>query len=299
MAAAVSRVHLGTLTDARLHFEKTIGSYRGVTEAEATRLTYEYGVELGAAGHAYAAWCLWLLGYPDQALRLGNEALAIVERIGHDYSRSRCLYWNSAFHSHRREWPIVEERAAATIASAQERGLAMVVAVGRIMRGAARAMLDPHDAAVVEIREALAAYRATGARFQSTYHLILLAQALAACGCYSEGLAALREAALLVEDTGERYVEAEIYRLEGNLLLAENASAAAEACYVKALEVAQVQKARSLELRAAGDLARLRAEQGRRRAEASDLLGPVYGWFAEGFDTADLREAKALLDELA
>jgi predicted ATPase len=159
-------------------------------------------------------------------------------------------------------------------------------------------MLDPHDAAVVEIREALAAYRATGARFQSTYHLILLAQALAACGRYSEGLAALREAALLVEDTGERYVEAEIYRLEGNLLLAENGSAAAEACYLKALEVAQAQKARSLELRATGDLARLWAEQGR-RSGARDLLAPVYGWFTEGFDTIDLKEAKALLDELA
>jgi predicted ATPase len=129
----------------------------------------------------------------------------------------------------------------------------MVVAVGRIMRGAARSMLDPHDAVVAEIREALVAYRATGARFQSTYHLILLAQALAGCGRYGEGLSALREAALLVEDTGERYVEAEIYRLEGNLLLAENGPAEAEPRYLKALEVARAQDARSLELRAACD----------------------------------------------
>ena len=134
-----------------------------------------------------------------------------------------CLYWNSAFHAFRREWPIVEERAAAAIASARERGLAMVVAVGRIMQGAARAMLDPRDEAVDEIREAMAAYRATGARFQSTYHLILLAQALAACGRYDEGLSALREAAALVEETGERYFEAEIHRLEGQLRLAESA----------------------------------------------------------------------------
>ena len=165
-------------------------------------LAYEYGIELGAPSYAYGAWCMWLLGYPDQALRLGDEALAIVERIQHGYSHSRCLYWNSAIHSYRREWPIVEERAAAAIASAQERGLAMVVAVGRIMRGAARAMLDPRDEAVDEIREALAAYRATGARFQSTYHLILLAQALAACGRYDEGLSALREAAALVDELG-------------------------------------------------------------------------------------------------
>jgi predicted ATPase len=173
----------------------------------------------------------------------------------------------------------------------------MVVAVGRIMQGAARAMLEPRDEFVAEIREALEAYRATGARFQSTYHLILLAQALSACGRYGEGLAALREAAALAEETGERYVEAEIHRLEGNLRLAENGSAEAEAYYLKALEVARAQEARSLELRAASDLARLRRQQGR-HAEARDLLAHVYGWFTEGFDTADLKEAKTLLDKL-
>jgi predicted ATPase len=159
-------------------------------------------------------------------------------------------------------------------------------------------MLEPRDEFVAEIREALAAYRATGARYQSTYHLILLAQALAACGRNDEGLAALHEAAALVEETGERYVEAEIHRLEGNLLLAENGTAEAEACYLKAMAVARAQQARSLELRGACDLARLWAGRGG-RARAADLLAPVYGWFTEGFETADLKDAKALFDELA
>jgi class 3 adenylate cyclase/predicted ATPase len=296
-AVGVSGVHLAKLAHARRRFEKAMESYRAVTEAEATRFAYDYGVELGAVSYAYASWCLWLLGYPDQALRLGDEALPIVERIGHDYSRSRGRYLISTLGAYRREWPIVEERAAAAIASAQEHGLAMVVAVGRIMQGAARAMLNPRDEAVAEIRDALAAYRATGARFQSTYHLILLAQALAACGRYGEGLSALREAASLVEETGERYVEAEINRLEGNLLLAENDSAKAEACYLKALEMSRAQEARSLELRAACDLARLWAGRGE-RPQAANLLAPVYDWFTEGFDTLDLKEAKALLEEL-
>jgi predicted ATPase len=174
----------------------------------------------------------------------------------------------------------------------------MVVAVGRIMRGAARAMLEPRDEAVAEIREALAAYRATGARFQSTYHMILLAQALAACGRRDEGRAVLREAAALVEETGERCFEAEIYRLEGNLLLDEKGSAEAESCYVKALDLARAQEARSLELRAAMGLARLWHDQGKRK-EARDLLARVYGWFTEGFDTLDLKEAKTLLDDLS
>jgi predicted ATPase len=241
-----------------------------------------------------------LLGYADQALQFGNEALAISQRIPHDYSRARGLYWNSALHAYRSEWPIVEERAAAAIASARERGFSMVVAVGRIMQVAARAMLDPRAEFAAEIREALAAYRATGARFQSTYHLILLAQVLAACGRHDEGLDALHEAAVLVEETGERYVEAEIRRLQGNLLLAQsrNASAAAERSFLKALEVARSQDARSLELRAASDLARLWAERGE-RGRAADLLAPIYGWFTEGFDTRDLKEAKALHAELA
>ena len=107
----------------------------------------------------------------------------------------------------------------------------------------------------------------------------------------------MREAAALVEETGERFVEAEIHRVEGNLLLAENGSAEAEACYARALEVARAQQARSLELRAACDLARLWAKRGD-RARAAELLAPVHGWFTEGFDTADLKEAKALFDAL-
>ena len=297
-AVEISGVHLATLAHARMHFDKVIGDCRTFTREEATRLAYEYGVDMPAACFAYGAWCFWLLGYPDQALRLGDEALAIVERIQHGYFHSRCFYLNSALHAYRREWPIVEERAAAAIAAAQERELAMVVAVGRIMQGAARAMLDPRDQSVAEIREALAAYRATGARIQSTYHLILLAQALAASGRYGEGLSALREAASLAEETGERFVAAEIHRVKGNLLLAENGSGDAEACYVKAMGVARAQEARSLELRAACDLARLWTGRGE-RSRAADLLAAVYGWFTEGFDTADLKEAKSLLDELA
>jgi predicted ATPase len=238
-----------------------------------------------------------LLGYPDQALGFSVESIAVGERVRHDYSRSRVLYCKSVVHAFRREWPVVEECAAASIAIAQEHGLGMMIAVAGIMVAAAQAMQAPSTEAVAEIRRSIKAYRATGTRLQSTHHLTLLAQALAACGQYREGLAVLREAAALVEDTGERYVEAEIRRLEGNLLLIENGPAQAEARYASALEVARSQEGRSFELRAAVSLARLWEEQGR-QAEARDLLAPVYGWFAEGFDTADLKEAKVLLEEL-
>jgi predicted ATPase len=266
MEAAVTTLLLGSLPRARRHFDKVIEHYRNVPEAEAKRLAYEIGVDPGQTSYVHAAWCMWLLGHPDRALQLANEALAIAARVPHDYTHSRGLYWNSVLHVFRREWPTVRERAAAAIASAEEHGYAMAVPSGRIMQGAARAILEPPDGSVAEIREALAAYRATGARYHGTLHLVLLAQALAACGRQGEGLSVLAEAAALAEETGERYVEAEIHRLRANLLLTNgDHGSAVEAHYVKALEVARVQEARSLELRAACDLARLWAERGERR----------------------------------
>jgi class 3 adenylate cyclase/predicted ATPase len=299
LAVGISGVHVARLAQAHTHFDRAIEIYRASRDAGDKLLTYEYGLELGATSCAYAAWCLWLLGYPDQGLSLGNQALTIAEESQHGYTRIRGLYWNSIFHALRREWPLVEARAATAIAFAKERGLAMVVAVGQIMHGAARAMLNPSNEAITEMRVALAAYRATGARFQITSHLILLAQALTACGRHDEGLSALHEAGALVEETGERYVVAEINRLRGNLLLAQGEGVTAvEASYSKALEVSRAQEARSFELRAASDLARLWAEHGE-RGRAADLLEPIYDRFTEGLDTIDLKEAKALLDSLA
>jgi predicted ATPase len=296
---AISRLHLGALSPARSDFEGANRCTAALSDDEAARMPYDYGLDWGACAYAYGAWCWWLLGYPDQALRMGAGGLTGAERVRHDYSRIRGLYWNSAFHALRRDWRIVEERAAASIAAAQERGLAMVAAVGRIMRGAAGAMMSPGDELVAEIREALGAYRATGARFQNTQHLTLLAEAEAACGRYEQAVAVLREARQVVEETGEHYVEAEIHRLQGNLLLAQSAraTAKAEVCYKKALKVARMQQARSLELRAADCLARLWAEQGERQ-KAVDLLAPVCAWFSEGLDTPDLIGAKAILDHL-
>jgi class 3 adenylate cyclase/predicted ATPase len=292
-AVGVCDFHLAALAKARPSLEKAIASYRRLDKS----LAYEYGLDLGAVSAAYSAWCLWLLGFPDEALRMDDEGLAIIKRSGHDYSRFRGLYWSSVLHSFRREWPIAEERAAATIASAHERGLSMVVPVGQIIQGVARAMIDPSDETVDQVRAALTAYRTTGARFHTTNHLVLLAQVLAARGRNREGLSVVRDARALAEETGERFVEAEIHRVEGGLLLAENRSAEAESCYLRALELARDQGARSLELRAARDLARLWAG-GDRRAKARSLLAEVYNSFTEGFATRDLREAKALLDAL-
>ncbi|VIO65216.1 Adenylate cyclase 1 [Bradyrhizobium ivorense] len=177
---ACSHLHAGTVAHARPYFLDGLDCYRGIDEVKAASIAYEYGMEVGAPGYAYSSWCFWLLGYPDEALRMADEALEIAKRIKHSVSYSRGPYLASGLHAFRREWPVVEARATAAIAAGQHYGLAMVVAVGRIMRASAQAMLKPNDESLTEIRDALAAYRATGARFQGTYHLVLLAQALAA-----------------------------------------------------------------------------------------------------------------------
>lgn len=201
-------------------------------------------------------------------------------------------------HQFRRDWPRVHDLSEGAIGAARENGLTMVVAVGRIMQNAAAAALGSNDGEIEQIRTALDEYRATGARFHVPYHFALLAAILRDRGEMQAGLDILGDALDLVGDTHERFFEADIHRLKGEILATESGPAAAEACYLQALAIAREQQAKSLELRAATSLAGLWAGQDE-AAKARDLLAPVYDWFTEGFDTPDLKEAKALLDELA
>jgi predicted ATPase len=150
------------------------------------------------------------------------------------------------------------------------------------------------------MRQGIAAWRATGAELQRPYYLALLAEAYGKAGQAEEGLSALAEALAAVHKTGERQHEAELYRLKGDLRLKQDVpdEQEAESCLRQAVDVARQQQAKSLELRAAMSLSHLWQHQSKRK-EAHDLLAPIYGWFTEGFDTADLREAKALLEALA
>jgi predicted ATPase len=173
------------------------------------------------------------------------------------------------------------------------------LAVGPIMRGWALAMQGQGAEGLTQLCQGLDAYQATGAAFQRPHFLSMLAEVHKSLGQPEAGLTALSEALTLVEKTGERYYEAELHRLKGELLLQHAAPEGphAEACFQQALAIARHQQAKSLELRAAMSLSRLWQQQGK-RDEARALLAPIYGWFTEGFDTADLQEAKALLEEL-
>ena len=191
----------------------------------------------------------------------------------------------------------LDKRAAELVAFATEQGFAHWRAQGTLYRGWVK-VKNGHEAEGISLlRSGSAAYRATGAE-QLPHYTDLLASGWEIAGQIEEGLANLNEALHIGERTGERWLEAELHRHKGQLLLQHGHTETAEELYRKALSIAKEQQAKLWELRAAASLARLRRDQGR-RAAARDLLAPVYGWFTEGFDTRDLKEAKALLDDLA
>ena len=198
----------------------------------------------------------------------------------------------------RRDVPAEHEQAEAAVALSTEQGFPFWAAAGTILRGWALAMQGQGEEGISQVRQGIAAWRVTGAMLNVPYFYTVLADVCAHLGYPAAGLQALAEAHTLMEQYEERWWEAEIYRLRGVLLLRqpETPQAEAEPWLQRALDVARRQEARSLELRAAMSLARLWQQQGK-RAEAYELLAPIYGWFTEGFDTADLKDAKALLDE--
>jgi predicted ATPase len=248
---------------------------------------------------SFAALVLWLLGYPEQALRKSQAALTLARELSHPPSLAAALVFAAMLHQVRRERQLAQDRAEAAIALALEQGLPHWVAYGTIMRGWALAMQGQWEQGIAQTQQGLIAQHAAGAEIARPSFLALLAEAHAAAGQAEGGLGILAEALALVDHTGERYWEAEVYRLKGELLLRQAVPNApqAEACFQQALAVAHCRQAKSWELRAALSLSRLWQQQGK-RAEVRELLAPIYGWFTEGFDTPDLQEAKALLEDL-
>jgi predicted ATPase len=194
----------------------------------------------------------------------------------------------------------VHTHAEACLALATPQGFPLWVALGTILRGWARAMQAQGEAGMAQLRQGIATRRGDRVSLHLPYYCTLLADVCVHLGSLDEGLQALAEAHTLLEQQEDRWWEAEVCRLRGVVLLQQTLTQQeeAEACFQRALDVARHQEAKSLELRAATSLSRLWQQQGK-RAEAHALLAPVYGWFTEGFDTADLQDAKALLEELA
>jgi predicted ATPase len=288
---------LGVLPAARQHLEEGIAHY---TPDQSRALVFRMGLDPGVGCRAYAALTLWLLGYPEQALARLHDALALAHDLAHPYSLGFARGWAAIMAQLRQDVSAVHEHAEAAVALATEQDFPLWAALGTSMRGWALALQGQGEAGIVQVRQGVAAWRATNATMLAPYLCTVLADVAAHLGHPEDGLQALAEAHALVEQHEERWWEAEMARLRGVMLLRQPGipQAEAETWLQQALDVARRQEAKSLELRAAMSLAHLWQQQGR-RAEARDLLAPLYGWFTEGFDTADLQEAKGLLDALA
>jgi len=247
----------------------------------------------------YSAPVLWSLGYPDQALRSAQQACSLARELAHPQSLVLALYWTAVIHQRRGEAEAAYEMSDACLRLATEHEFALFVAQGQFQRGWALAALDRSDVGLAQMRDGVAAQLATGTKVGVSAYSSLLAETYAQMGQIDEARVVLAAALATLDESEQRYYKAEMFRLDGELdiLRPEPAYGRAEARLQQALEVARRQHARSWELRAAISLARLWQRQGRRR-EARELLSAVYGWFTEGFETADLRAASALLEEL-
>jgi TOMM system kinase/cyclase fusion protein len=303
MALAHTLFSLGEFAQAREHLEQGTVLYNPQRHRS---YAFSQGKDAGVNSLTLLAFSLSYLGYPEQALTRVQEALTLAQRVSHPPSLEYAF--SSAVLVYQLRTEVSEARAHVerALAISREQGLGFREVLASIFLGWTLVMQEHAAEGLPQMIHAIAAYRATGAEAWRHYWLALLAEAYAKAGQIPEGLAALAEALALVDKNGERFYEAELHRLKGELLLQHTLGptegspvvSEAETCFRQGLDVARHQQAKFLELRAAMSLSRLWQQQGK-RAEAHALLAPIYGWFTEGFDTADLKEAKALLETLS
>jgi predicted ATPase len=284
---------LGEFSAAQVHLERAMTLYDPGQHGAFASL---YGQDQGVICRSWAALTLWSLGYAEQALRRSGAALTLARELAHPFSLAYAMCFAGMLCQLCQDIQAAQAQATAAMTLCTEQGFALYLARGTILQGWTMAEHGQGTAGLAQMRQGLAAYQATGSAVFRPYYLAFLAEAYGKVGQAGEGLTLLGEALAAVHKTDERFYEAEIHRLKGELLLVHCAEShrEAEACFQQALLVARYQQAKSLELRAAMSLSRLWQHQGK-RAAAYDLLASVYGWFTEGFDTPDLQEAKALL----
>jgi predicted ATPase/DNA-binding winged helix-turn-helix (wHTH) protein len=288
--------HRGMLVIAQEHIVQGLRLY---TPQQHHAHALQYAVDdPGVCCLSTGAQIQWLLGYPDQAEQKSQVALALAQELAHPYSLAHALIDTATIAHFRRDVQAVSKRAEAVLALGREYGFQIMLALGSILQGWAHARQQP-EAGMAQMRQGLVALRAMGTDHMQPWFRVLLVEACSSAGLLDEGCTLLDDALRIAQTTGERVMEAELYRLKGELLRVHAATrhAEAEACIRRALAVASQQQARSLELRAATSLSRLWQQQGR-RAEAYALLAPVYHWFTEGLNTADLQDAGVLLEAL-
>jgi predicted ATPase len=294
LVLGASLFFMGAFAPARAHVEHVMALYAPQHHRSHTLL---YGQDPGATSLYWGALALWYLGYPDQALQMGQQAVTLAQELSHPYSLAYALEGMAELHQFRREARLTQEQAEALMTLSTEQRFAVWVVSATVLRGWTLAEQGQGAEGIAQIRQGLAAWQSMGEALYQPRFRALLAELYGNVGRPEAGLTVLAEVLAEVHANGLCYCEAELYRLKGMLLQAMGGRGEAEACFHQALDVARHQQAKSWELRASTSLARLWQQQGK-RTEAYDLLAPVYGLFTEGFDTADLQDAKVLLEEL-
>jgi class 3 adenylate cyclase/predicted ATPase len=291
-----SLLSTGDIAGGRGHLDQAIAHY---DPAEHRPLVTRFGQDAGVAILSFRSWALWLLGYPEAALRDADDALKNAREIGQAATLMFALAYTAISHTLCRNLAAAAARAQELIALGQEKGSVVWKARGMMSQGSVLALAGRASDAIDMLISGMNAWRTTGATQILPLNLQHLARAHAELGQFEEAWCRIGEAMTAAETTKEKWCEAGIHRTAGEIALMSPAPdrAKAQGYFERAIAIARAQKAKSWELRAATSLARLWRDQGKRQ-QACDLLAPIYGWFSEGFDTLDLKEAKALLDAL-
>jgi class 3 adenylate cyclase/predicted ATPase len=292
-----SVLHTGAFAEGRAHLDRAIALY---DPAEHRPLATRFGQDIRVAALSYRSWALWMLGYPEAALADTSHALGDAREIGQAATLMYALVHASLVHIQCGNYPTAKAEADELVALADEKGALFWKALGMSVQGCILALTGKAADAVQLITSGITALRSTGSTLWMPLHLSYLARAYTELGQFDNARRCTGEGITAAETAKERWHEADIHRIAGEItLLSQRPSAAnAEAYFERALSVARAQQAKSWELRAAMSMARMWRHQGKPQ-QARDLLAPVYGWFTEGFDTLDLKQAKVLLDALA
>ena len=314
LAMEVTLIHLGEFVPAMEHFEKALSLY----DPERHRYdAFRYSQNSAVAMHCHAALALWFLGQPDQALDRMQKALSLAHELSEPHGLAHAFFFSAILYQLRREKRKAQEHADASLGIATEHRLLLYAATATVACSWARSEPGRQEE-VEQLRQGLAAHHTTGTELLLPHFLALMVEALDNAGQHEKGLQVVEEALTLADRNREHYYDAELYRLKGELLLTQSTvrvrgqaatagtvpdveyargASTAEACFDQSIKIAQRQNAKSLELRATMSLARLYQKLSRSE-DARVRLARVYDEFTEGFDTADLLEAKALMDGL-
>jgi tetratricopeptide (TPR) repeat protein len=297
LAFANARALTGDLVDGKEHYDRALAIY---DPAEHHPLTTRSGWVVGVTILSFRSACLWLLGYPAASRNDGERAVKNARETGQATTVMYALYYAAANHIRCGNYAAAHTQVDELIALADERGVRYWKALGTAVRGSLFTMTGKASDAVRANTSGITSLRSSEATLYEPYYLSYLAMSYAELGQFHDAWRCIDDAIETVERSKEKWCEAEVRRRAGEIALLSVGpdKAKAQSHFDRALAVAREQQAKSWELRAAISMARLWRDQGKRE-EARDLLAPVYGWFTEGFDTLDLKEAKALLDELA